>query len=162
MGEALLTDLYEINMAASYLRRGMMEPATFSLFVRALPRGWGFFVSCGLERCLDYLERLRFTDEDLEYLRREQGYPDDVLESLAGLRFTGDVWAIPEGRVFFAEEPLLEVTAPLPEAQIVETFLLNQLTYQTAIASKAARCRIAAPEKSLVDFAFRRVHGTEA
>ena len=162
MGSALSTDLYEINMAASYLRRGMTEPATFSLFVRDLPPAWGFLVACGLERCLEYLERLRFADEDLAYLRDTQGYPEETLHALADLRFTGDVWAVPEGRVVFADEPLLEVTAPLPEAQLVETYLLNQVTYQTAIASKAARCRLAAPDKQMVDFAFRRVHGAEA
>jgi nicotinate phosphoribosyltransferase len=162
MGLALLTDLYELNMAASYLRRGMTEPATFSLFVRRLPARWGFLVACGLERCLDYLEALRFSQEDLDYLRGEQGYPDEVLEAFARFRFTGDVRAVPEGRVVFAEEPLLEVTAPLPEAQLVESYLLNQMTYQTAVASKAARCRLAAPGKTLVDFSFRRVHGTEA
>ena len=162
MGLALLTDLYELNMAASYLRRGMTGPATFSLFIRNLPEGWGFLVACGLESSLRYLEELAFTEEDLDYLRREHGYPEHLLDHLAGLRFTGQVRAVPEGRVVFPEEPLLEVTAPLPEAQLVESFLLNQVTYQTAIASKAARCRIAAPDKSLVDFAFRRVHGTEA
>jgi nicotinate phosphoribosyltransferase len=162
MGLALLTDLYELNMAASYLRRGMTEPATFSLFVRRLPARWGFLVACGLEGCLDYLEALRFSQEDLDYLRGEQGYPDEVLEAFARFRFTGDVRAVPEGRVVFAEEPLLEVTAPLPEAQLVESYLLNQMTYQTAVASKAARCRLAAPGKTLVDFSFRRVHGTEA
>ncbi|MGH2662452.1 MAG: nicotinate phosphoribosyltransferase [Actinomycetota bacterium] len=162
MGRALLTDLYELNMAASYLRRGMVAPATFSLFVRALPEGWGFLVACGLERCLEYLESLRFSDEDLDYLRREAGYPEEILEAFRALRFTGEVRAIPEGRVFFPDEPLLEVTAPLPEAQLVETYLLNQVTYQTAIASKAARCRIVAPDADLVDFAMRRVHGGEA
>jgi nicotinate phosphoribosyltransferase len=162
MGRALLTDFYELNMAASYLRRGMTGPASFSLFIRDLPAGWGFLVACGLERCLEYLEGLAFTEEDLDYLRREHRYPDDTLEAFANLAFTGDVWAVPEGRLVFPEEPLLEVTAPLPEAQLVETFLLNQVTFQTAIASKAARCRLAAPDKSLVDFAFRRTHGVEA
>jgi nicotinate phosphoribosyltransferase len=162
MGLALQTDLYELTMAASYLRRGMTAPATFSLFVRRLPQRWGFLVACGLERCLDYLEALRFTDEDLDYLRREQGYPEEVVEHFRRLRFTGDVWAVPEGRVVFPEEPLLEVTAPLPEAQLVESFLLNQVTFQTAIASKAARCRLAAPSKRMVDFSLRRVHGIEA
>ena len=162
MGKALLTDLYELNMAASYLRRNMTAPATFSLFVRNLPERWGFLVACGLEHCLEFLESFRFTDEDLEYLRRTQGYADDTLNAFRELRFTGDVWAIPEGRLVFPDEPLLEVTAPLPEAQLVETYLLNQVTYQTAIASKAARCRIAAPDKEMVDFAFRRVHGVEA
>jgi nicotinate phosphoribosyltransferase len=162
MGRALQTDLYELNMAASYLRRGMEQPATFSLFVRALPPGWGFLVACGLERCLEYLEELRFTEEDLEYLARELDYPDETLEAFRSLRFTGEVWAFPEGRAAFPDEPLIEVTAPLPEAQLAETYLLNQVTYQTAVAAKAARCRLAAPKKTMVDFSFRRVHGTEA
>jgi nicotinate phosphoribosyltransferase len=161
MSSALLTDLYELNMAASYLRRGMTEPATFSLFVRNLPEGWGFLVACGLEGCLDFLESLTFTKDDLEYLR-EFGFSKEAVKSFRRLRFTGEVRAVPEGGVVFADEPLLEVTAPLPEAQIVETYLLNQLTYQTAVASKAARCRIAAPDKAMVDFAFRRAHGLEA
>jgi nicotinate phosphoribosyltransferase len=162
MSRALLTDLYELNMAASYLRRGMTDPATFSLFVRNLPEGWGFLVACGLERCLEYLESLRFADEDLDYLRREVGYPEETLQAFRDLRFTGRVRAVPEGRVVFPDEPLLEVTAPLPEAQLVETYLLNQVTYQTAVASKAARCRLAAPGATMVDFSFRRVHGAEA
>jgi nicotinate phosphoribosyltransferase len=140
----------------------MTAPATFSLFVRNLPERWGFLVACGLEQCLDFLESFRFTDEDLDYLRASQNYPDESLEAFRELRFTGNVWAIPEGRMVFPDEPLLEVTAPLPEAQLVETYLLNQVTYQTAIASKAARCRLAAPDKTMVDFAFRRVHGVEA
>jgi nicotinate phosphoribosyltransferase len=162
MGRALLTDLYELNMAASYLRRGMTEPATFSLFVRDLPPRWGFLVACGLESCLEFLEGFRFEDEDVEYLRAEIGYPEETLAEFRDLRFTGEVRAVPEGRVVFPEEPLLEVTAPLPEAQLVETYLLNQVTYQTAVASKAARCRLAAPEATMVDFSMRRVHGGEA
>ncbi|MGH2674920.1 MAG: nicotinate phosphoribosyltransferase [Actinomycetota bacterium] len=162
MGLPLLTDLYELNMAASYLRRGMTAPATFSLFVRNLPERWGFLVACGLEGCLEFLEGFRFTDEDLDYLRTEQRYPEATLEAFAGLRFTGDVRAVPEGRLVFPDEPLLEVTAPLPEAQLVESYLLNQVTYQTAVASKAARCRLAAPDAAMVDFSFRRVHGVEA
>jgi nicotinate phosphoribosyltransferase len=162
MGRALLTDLYELNMAASYLKRGMTAPATFSLFVRNLPPRWGFFVACGLARCLDYLESFRFEEEDLEYLRSGLGFPGETVDAFANLRFTGEVRAVPEGRLVFPDEPLLEVTAPLPEAQIVETYLLNQVTYQTAVASKAARCRLAAPETRMVDFAMRRVHGGEA
>jgi nicotinate phosphoribosyltransferase len=162
MSRALLLDLYELNMAASYLKRGMTSPATFSLFVRNLPARWGFLVACGLERCLEYLHSFRFEDEDLEYLRSTVGYDDDTLGAFRGLRFTGDVRAVPEGRAVFADEPLLEVTAPLPEAQLVETYLLNQISYQTAVASKAARCRLAAPEASMVDFSMRRVHGGEA
>jgi nicotinate phosphoribosyltransferase len=162
MSRALLLDLYELNMAASYLKRGMTSPATFSLFVRNLPTRWGFLVACGLERCLEYLDSFRFEDEDLEYLRSTVGYDGDTVGAFRDLRFTGDVRAVPEGRVVFADEPLLEVTAPLPEAQLVETYLLNQVSYQTAVASKAARCRLAAPEASMVDFSMRRVHGGEA
>jgi nicotinate phosphoribosyltransferase len=162
MGMALLTDLYELNMAASYLKRGMTAPATFSLFVRNLPPRWGFLVACGLDRCLAYLESFRFQDQDIEYLRAEIGYPEETLEAFRALRFTGEVRAVPEGRLVFPDEPLLEVTAPLPEAQLVETYLLNQITYQTAVASKAARCRLAAPEARMVDFSMRRVHGGEA
>ena len=162
MSRALLLDLYELNMAASYLKRGMTSPATFSLFVRNLPTRWGFLVACGLERCLEYLDSFRFEDEDLEYLRRNVGYDGDIVGAFRDLRFTGDVRAVPEGRVVFAHEPLLEVTAPLPEAQLVETYLLNQVSYQTAVASKAARCRLAAPGASMVDFSMRRVHGGEA
>lgn len=162
MAGALLTDLYELNMAASYLRRGMIAPATFSLFVRELPPGWGFFVACGLERCLEFLEDLSFSDEELAFLKETQGYSPEVLDAFRDLRFTGDVLAVPEGLPVFPNEPLLEVTAPLPEAQLVETYLLNQITYQTAVASKAARCRLAAPDTTMVDFGFRRVHGGEA
>lgn len=162
MGRALLTDLYELNMAASYLKRGMTAPATFSLFVRNLPPRWGFLVACGLGRCLEYLESFRFQDQDIEYLRTEIGYPEETLEAFRALRFTGEVRAVPEGRLLFPDEPLLEVTAPLPEAQLMETYLLNQISYQTAVASKAARCRLAAPEARMVDFSMRRVHGGEA
>ena len=162
MAGALVTDLYELNMAASYLKRAMTAPATFSLFIRELPEGWGFFVANGLEACLDHLEHLRFTDDDLDFLRQSQGYDDATLDAFRDLRFTGDVVAVPEGRVVYPNEPLVEVTAPLPEAQLAETILLNQVTYQTAVASKAARCVLAAPEKEMVDFALRRVHGGEA
>lgn len=162
MGRALVTDLYQLNMIVSYARRGMTAPATFSLFIRSLPEGWGFFVAAGLEQCLDYLESLRFEDGDLEYLARTRGYTDADLETLRDLRFTGEVMAVPEGRRVQPDEPLVEVTAPLPQAQLVETYLLNQITYQTAITTKAVRCRLAAPEARMVDFALRRVHGTEA
>lgn len=162
MPGGLVTDLYELNMAASYLRRGMVGPATFSLFVRRLPPVRGFLVAAGLEDCLRFLEDYRFTAGDLKYLRDVQGYPDDVLRRLRGLRFTGDVWAVPEGRVVFADEPLLEVTAPVAEAQLVETVLLNHVTFQTSVASKAARCVLAAGRARLVDFAFRRTQGIES
>jgi nicotinate phosphoribosyltransferase len=161
VGTALITDLYELNMAASYLRRGMHGRATFSLFVRRLPPRRGFLVAAGLEDCLTYLESFRFVAEDLDWLAGA-GFDGATVDALAGLRFTGDVHAVPEGRVVFADEPLLEVTAPISEAQLVESFLLNQITYQTAIATKAARCRLAAGDLELVDFALRRTHGIEA
>jgi nucleotide-binding universal stress UspA family protein len=161
MGRALITDLYELNMAASYLRRGMTGPATFSLFTRDLPRGRGFLVAAGLADCLDYLESFAFTSEDLDWLRGA-GFGEDTVRRLGRLRFTGDVHAVPEGRVVLPGEPLLEVTAPVAEAQLVETFLLNQVTFQTAIATKATRCRLAAPGIELVDFALRRTHGVDA
>jgi nicotinate phosphoribosyltransferase len=139
----------------------MVASATFSLFVRALPPQRGFLVVAGLEDCLAYLEALAFTAADLDWLAGH-GFDKRTIEALAGLRFTGEVVAIPEGRVVLPNEPLLEVTAPLPEAQVVETFLLNQVTFQTAVATKAARCRVAAGDIELVDFALRRTHGVEA
>lgn len=162
MARALLTDLYELNMAASYLRRMMVGPATFSLFVRRLPPNRGFLVAAGLEDCLAYLERFLFEEAELEYARSALGFDDETIEAFGALRFTGDVWAVPEGTIVFANEPLLEVTGPIAEAQLVETYLLNQITFQTTIASKAARCRIAAGGRDLVDFAFRRTQGVEA
>lgn len=162
MGRALLTDFYELTMAASYRRRGMAAPATFSLFVRGLPPERGFLVAAGLEDCLDWLEDVCVDEEALAVLAGA-GFDDESLAALDGLRFTGSVRAVPEGRVVFAGEPLLEVTAPIAEAQLAETLLLNQLTFQTALASKAARCRIAAGGRiELVEFGFRRTHGVEA
>lgn len=161
MGRALITDLYELNMAASYLRRGMVGPATFSLFVRKLPVDRGFLVSAGLEDCLSYLEAFAFDEEDLAWLAGA-GFPADVVDAFAGMRFTGDVDAVPEGRVVLANEPVIEVTGPIAEAQLVESYLLNQVTFQTAVATKAARCRLAAAGIDLVDFALRRTHGIDA
>ena len=162
MAGGLLTDLYELNMAASYLRRDMSAPATFSLFVRNLPPTRGFLVAAGVQDCLDWLAQFSFSADDIDYLA-EIGFDDDTLESFRALRFTGEVWAVPEGRLLFANEPILEVTAPITEAQLVETFLLNQVTFQTTLATKAARCRIAAAGRiELVDFGFRRTQGIEA
>ena len=162
MSGALATDLYELNMAVSYLRRSMTRTATFSLFVRKLPPSRGFLVAAGLEPALAVLEDFHFAPEDLDHLRGELGFSAADADALAALRFTGDVWAIPEGRVVYAGEPLLEVTAPLPEGQLVETMLLNQMTFHTTIASKAARCRLAAGDRDVVDFSFRRTQGPEA
>jgi nicotinate phosphoribosyltransferase len=159
---ALLTDLYELNMAASYLRHGMLAPATFSLFVRNLPPSRGFLVAAGVESCCEWLEQFGFEDEDLAYLAH-LGFDDGTLESFSTLRFTGEVVAVPEGRIIFANEPIIEITAPLAEAQLVETYLLNQVSLQTMLATKAARCRLAAAGKiDLVEFGFRRTQGIEA
>jgi nicotinate phosphoribosyltransferase len=161
MPGGLLTDLYELNMAASYLRRDMDGLATFSLYVRGLPKARGFLVAAGLESCLDFLESFSFTDDDLVALGA-MGFDDRALEDFSPLRFEGEVWAVPEGRIVHSEEPMLEVTAPVAIAQIVETVLLNQITLHTTLASKAARYVLAAEGRQLVDFAFRRTHGVEA
>ncbi|MEA2433787.1 MAG: nicotinate phosphoribosyltransferase [Actinomycetota bacterium] len=159
---ALLTDLYELTMAASYHRHGMNGQATFDLFVRDLPRRRNFMVAAGLDQALDYLLSLRFDDESLDYLASLGFFSDDFLGYLAGFRFSGDVWAIPEGDLVFETEPLISVTAPLIEAQVVETFLLNCLTFQTMIASKAARVKLASGERTFLDFSLRRDHGADA
>jgi nicotinate phosphoribosyltransferase len=158
----LLTDLYELTMAASYHRHGMTGPATFDLFVRSLPKRRNFLVSCGLEQALDYLENLHFEGEDIEYLESLEMFRPDFLEYLSGLRFTGDVWGIPEGELFFGSEPVVRVTAPLIEAQIVEAFLMNCVMFQSMIASKAARVAMACGDRPFVDFSLRRDHGADA
>ena len=145
-------------MAASYLRRDMTGPATFSLFVRNLPPHRGFLVAAGLEACLDALETFSFDEDELGYLRTI-GFDEQDIEAFRGVRFDGEVWAVPEGRIVHAGEPIMEITASLPAAQLVETLLLNQVTLHTTVATKAARYRLAAPGTDLVDFAFRRTHG---
>lgn len=161
MPGALLTDLYELNMAASYLRRGMVAEATFSLYIRTLPPQRGFVVVAGLESVIGFLESFSFAEDELAYLA-ENGFDRGALDAFRDLRFTGDVRAVPEGRIVYADEPILEVTAPIAVAQLVETFLLNQITLHTTLATKAARYVVAAAGRDLVDFAFRRTHGTEA
>jgi nicotinate phosphoribosyltransferase len=159
---ALLTDLYQLTMLQSYWRRGMTEPATFDLFVRHLPPNRRFLIACGLEGALEYLESLRFTSDGLSYLASLERFDPAFVAWLETLRFTGEVWAIPEGEAFFAGEPVLRVTAPLPEAQLVETYLLNAVLYPSAVASKAARCVLAAQGRGVVDFSLRRDHGIDA
>jgi nicotinate phosphoribosyltransferase len=160
---ALVTDLYELTMAAAYRRLGMDGVASFELFVRHLPEPRNFLVAAGLEPALAHLEQLRFEPDELHYLRTLELFDEDFVASLADLRFTGDVWAVPEGEVVFGEEPILRVTAPLPEAQVVETFLLSTIGFQTMIASKAARVAIACgPDRTFVDFSGRRDHGPGA
>lgn len=162
MSEVTTTDLYEVTMAMSYLREGKQGPATFSLFVRDLPRGRGFLVAAGLEPALDFLANYRVEPADLREFAEALHRPPQDLEPLLGLEFDGEVRAVPEGRIVFAGEPLLEVTAPLPQAQLIETYLLTQLCHQTAVASKAARCVLAAAGRPVVDFSLRRAHGPQA
>ena len=158
----LLTDLYEITMAASYHERGMTGRATFDLFVRDLPACRNFLIVAGLEQALDYLEDLTFDEAATEYLRSLRMFDESFLDYLRGFEFTGEVWAVPEGEAVFPPEPLMRITAPLIEAQIVETFLLNCITFQTMIASKAARVSIACGDRRFVDFSLRRDHGADA
>jgi len=158
----LITDLYELNMVQTYLDHGEDKEAVFEFFVRRLPERRGFLLAAGLDDALGYLETLQFSAADIAWLRSTGRFRDNLLDYLAGFRFTGDVHAIPEGTVCFANEPLLRVTAPLPQAQIVESRLINILHYQTLIASKAARMVLAAPGKILSDFGLRTAHGAEA
>ncbi len=162
MSWALLTDLYELTMAQSYLREGMFGQATFSLFTRKLPSERGYMVAAGLEDVLRYLEMLSFSPDDLDYLRSTGLFGRDFLDYLGRFRFTGSVWAAPEGRLVFPNEPFLEVTAPILEAQIAETYIINQVHFQSLVAAKAARCLWAAQGRRLVDFGLRRTHGTDA
>jgi len=158
----LLIDLYQLNMIQAYLDRGETETAVFEFFVRKLPAGRNFLMAAGLEPALEFLENLHFSPEEIDWLARSGRFRPDLLDYLAAFRFSGDVHAMPEGTVFFADEPILRVTAPLPEAQLVETRLINFLHFQTVIAAKAARMVLAAPGKQLVDFGLRRAHGAEA
>ncbi|CAG4913996.1 unnamed protein product [Acidocella sp. C78] len=158
----LLTDLYELSMLDAYAADGMDDIAVFELFFRALPPGRGFLVAAGLEQAVEFLETLRFGADELDWLRATARFDRTFIDSLAAFRFTGDVDAMPEGTVFFADEPVLRVTAPLPQAQLVETRLLNLIHFQTVIASKAARMVLAAGGRQLVDFGLRRAHGAEA
>jgi nicotinate phosphoribosyltransferase len=158
----LTTDLYELNMVQAYLDRGEDKEAVFEFFVRRLPPRRGFLLAAGLEDVLTYLETLRFSSSEIDWLRSTGRFRDNLIDYLAGFRFTGDVHAIPEGSVCFPNEPLIRITAPLPMAQFVETRLINILHFQTMIASKAARMVLAAPGKILSDFGLRTAHGAEA
>jgi nicotinate phosphoribosyltransferase len=161
-GFSLLTDLYELTMAACYYREKMFGPATFSLFIRKYPPGRGYLVSAGLEDVLDFLEGFSFSPEDLDYLAGTEMFAESFLDYLGSLRFTGDVVALPEGSLFFRDEPILEVTAPIAEAQLVETYIINQINLQVSLATKAARCVHAAGGRNLLDFSLRRTQGTDA
>ena len=159
---ALLTDLYQLTMLHAYFAHGMREMAVFELFVRKLPANRNFLMAAGLEQALTFLEQLRFTPEELEWVERSGKFGRGFAAHLAALRFTGDVHAMPEGTVFFPDEPILRVTAPFPEAQLVESRLINLVHFETLVASKATRSVLVAPGKLLVDFGLRRAHGAEA
>jgi len=159
---ALLTDLYQLTMLQGYLQQRMEETAVFEFFVRQLPPHRGFLVAAGLEQSLSYLEELRFTPWELDWIAQSGRFSAALVEYLTQFRFNGDVHAMPEGTFFFPDEPIVRVTAPLPQAQLVETRLINLLHFQTLIASKAVRVVLAAPGKELVDFGLRRAHGGEA
>ena len=158
----LLTDLYELTMLQAYFEEGLAGSASFELFMRTLPRTRNFLLAAGLDQVIDYLAALRFAPEELDWLRGTGRFTDAFLASLERLRFTGDVDAMPEGTAFFADEPILRITAPLREAQLVESRVMNLLHYETLVASKAARSVLAAGDRLLVDFGLRRAHGAEA
>jgi len=158
----LLTDLYQINMIQAYLDHGDTQTAVFEFFVRTLPARRGFLLAAGLHQALDYLENLRFSAAEIAWLKNTGRFKKNLLDYLGEFRFSGDVHAMAEGTAFFANEPILRVTAPLPQAQFVESRLINILHFQSLIAAKAARMKLAAPDKLLVDFGLRRAHGAEA
>ena len=158
---SLFTDYYELTMCASYFDNKNFEPATFDLFIRRLPENRSYFLFAGLEEALQYLQNITFTDEHLGYLKK-LGFRQDFLDYLHDFKFTGDVWAVPEGTIAFPNEPLIRVTAPIIEAQLVETFLLNTINLQTMIATKASRVVHAAKGKSVIEFGLRREHGIDA
>jgi nicotinate phosphoribosyltransferase len=162
LASPLTTDLYQLTMLDAYRAHGMGETAVFELFVRKLPPQRNFMMAAGLAQVLEFLEHLRFAPEELEWIETSGKFSRGFAAHLERLRFTGDVHALPEGTIFFANEPVLRVTAPLPEAQLVETRLINLVHFETLVATKAARSVIAAPGKLLVDFGLRRAHGAEA
>src|SRR5580658_10088566 len=161
----LLTDLYELTMAAGYLQTRFDARATFELFVRHLPPHRNYLVAAGLDQALDFLENVHFTAQEIDFLRRHPVFRNirgEFFDYLATFRFTGDVWAMPEGSLVFPGEPMLRIVAPIIEGQIMETYLLSTLSYQTMIASKAARVVTAAQGRQIVDFGARRAHGSQA
>ena len=159
---ALLMDSYQLTMTQGYLDHGMVETAVFEFFVRRMPPDRCFLIAAGLEQTLEFLETLRFSTEEIHWLRRTGLYRENLLEYLSNFRFSGDVWAVPEGTAFFANEPIFQIHAPISQAQIIETRIINLLQYQTLVASKAARAILVAQGNVLVDFGLRRAHGAEA
>ena len=162
LSQGLFSDLYQLTMGQAYWHSGTTAEATFSLFFRKYPPDRGYFVFAGLTDALEYLENLRFSDDDIAFLRSTRIFRDNFLGYLSKLRFTGSVRAMPEGTIFFTNAPVIEVTAPIIEAQLVETFLLNQVNLQSVLATKASRVVRAARGRMIVDFAARRTHGADA
>ena len=160
--DPLLTDLYQLNMVQAYLDHDMTDTAVFEFFMRKLPEDRHFYVAAGLEQALEYIETLRFPPETIKWLADTGRFRQNFLDYMSAFRFSGDIHAMPEGTVFFPDEPIIRVTAPLPEGQLLETGLINILHFQSLIASKAARVVIAAKGKTLVDFGLRRAHGGDA
>ncbi len=162
IASSLLTDLYQLTMMQTYWETQMEETAVFELFVRRLPKQRNFLVAAGLEQAIQFLETLAFTPQELDWIAQSGLFAASFVERLSEFRFTGSVSALPEGSIFFPEEPVLRVTAPLPQAQLVESRLMNLVHYQTLVASKAARIALVAGDRNLVDFGMRRSHGGEA
>jgi nicotinate phosphoribosyltransferase len=162
LSSPLLTDLYQLTMMQAYFEAGMTAPAVFELYVRKLPPGRNFLVAAGLEQAVEFLEGLRFGEDELDWIRSSGLFKPGFAGYLAALRFTGDVHAMTEGTVFFPGEPILRVTAPIPEAQLVESRLVNLLHFEVLVASKAARSVLVANGRRLIDFGMRRAHGAEA
>ena len=160
LSSPLLADLYQFTMLQTYLEQNMQETAVFELFVRKLPPGRNFMVAAGLEQVIDFLENLKFSPEELDWLATR--FPSHVITYLEKFHFDGDVHAMPEGTIFFPNQPILRITAKLPQAQLVESRIINLMHFETLIASKAARSVLVAPDKLLVDFGMRRAHGAEA
>lgn len=161
----LLTDLYELTMSAAFLENNFNPTASFELFVRSLPKGRGYLIAAGLEQALNWLEQARFSEDDVQFVRSHPAFAhvgENFFETLRQLRFSGDVWAMPEGTLVFGDEPILRVTAPLIEAQIAETYLLAAITFQTMIATKASRVVAAAEGRDVIEFGARRAHGPGA
>ena len=157
----MLTDFYELTMCASYFENKRNEAATFDLFIRKLPPNRSYFVFAGLEQVLLFLENIKFHEDQIKYLKRQK-LSAQFLEYLKDFKFTGEVWSVPEGTVVFPDEPLIRITAPIIEAQLVETFILNTVNLQTMIATKASRVVCAAQGKPVIEFGLRRTQGTDA
>ena len=160
--KGLLLDLYELTMAASFFEHKLQPRATFDLFVRRFPQQRSFFMACGLEDALKFLENFSFSPEDLDFLKQKGIFKDNFLDYLEGLRFTGNVYALREGTIFFPNEPILRLSAPMLEAQLVESYLLNTINVATTLGSKAARVVLAAQGKGVYDFSLRRTQGWQA